>query len=291
MANLTNIVNQKNAVDSQWRAQRLAERESLTALQDTGITQITSDPKEYARYLDLQGDNPAYSAGNIALLQMQFDGGSIFGTDDRWKKLGRFVVDTERRNGAQIFSRPPSGKGYIVKEAYDISQTQGRELSRPTLQNDSKEMETALTNILNFTQVPVVLDESLSAAAFYNQDRMELAVNPNFPDNEAFDAIAAQIALVRFHNKGRNAGYSREDCELDAQSVSYILCRRFGIEREKPDMSRLPGLYYGWNAQQRRQALDSIQDMSKLIGRSIERSITPQQRTQPPVNKAKSPTL
>lgn len=126
MANLTNIVNQKNAVDSQWRAQRLAERESLTALQDTGITQITSDPKEYARYLDLQGDNPAYSAGNIALLQMQFDGGSIFGTDDRWKKLGRFVVDTERRNGAQIFSRPPSGKGYIVKEAYDISQTQGR---------------------------------------------------------------------------------------------------------------------------------------------------------------------
>lgn len=113
MANLTNIVNQKNAVDSQWRAQRLAERESLTALQDTGITQITSDPKEYARYLDLQGDNPAYSAGNIALLQMQFDGGSIFGTDDRWKKLGRFVVDTERRNGAQIFSRPPAAKATL----------------------------------------------------------------------------------------------------------------------------------------------------------------------------------
>ena len=68
--------------------------------------------------------------------------------------------------------------------------------------------------------------------------------------------------------------------------MSYILCRRFGIERDLPDMSRLPELYEGWDAQQRRGALDSIQDISKKIGGSIEQAITPQQRSRAPVNRA-----
>lgn len=111
----------------------------------------------------------------------------------------------------------------------------------------------------------------------------KLAINPNTPDHEAFAATATEIALVRFHNKGRSVGYNREDCELDTRSVSYILCRRFGIDRTKPDMSKLSELYAGWPTPDRRQALDSIQKMSKMIGRTIERNITPQQRSRPPV--------
>ena len=115
---------------------------------------------------------------------------------------------------------------------------------------------------------------------------MELAINPNFPDSEAFAAIAAEIAHARLHGKGYNSGYNRDDCELDAQSVSYILCRRFGISRDVPDLSKLPELYGGWEAPDRRRALDSIQDMSKQIGSSIEKNIMPPQRNRPPVRRA-----
>lgn len=128
-------------------------------------------------------------------------------------------------------------------------------------------------------------DDDLSTPAFYDEDNMTLIINPNTPDHEAFAAIATEIAPVRFHNKGRSAGYSREGCELDAQSVSYILCRRFGIDRAKPDMSRLSELYAGWRTEDRKQALDSIQDMSKMIGRTIEKNITPQQRSRSPVRR------
>lgn len=286
MANLGQIVSEKSAADSQWQQQRLAERENITALQDAGITDITMNPQAYAHYLDLQGDNPAYSAGNIALIHMQLPDATIFGTAERWKTLGRFVLDEERQNGAKMFSRTVQRRGYVLTDAYDITQTQGRELTRPVLYEDSREMETALRKVLDFTQVPVKLDDKLPMPAYYDQNQMVLAVNPNTPDHEAFAAIATEIALVRFHNKGRSAGYNRADCELDAQSVSYILCRRFGIDRAKPDMSRLSELYEGWSTADRKQALDSIQDMSKMIGRSIEKSIVPQQRTRPPVRRA-----
>ena len=41
------------------------------ALQDAGVLEITSSAEAYTRYLELQGDNPAYSAGNIALAMVQ----------------------------------------------------------------------------------------------------------------------------------------------------------------------------------------------------------------------------
>jgi len=72
---------------------------------------------------------------------------------------------------------------------------------------------------------------------------------------------------------------------LSAQSVSSILCRHFGIDRETPDLSGLPTLYQGWQAQGRQRALGEIQDLSKRIGSSIEKSIAPPQRTAPTVRR------
>ena len=45
-----------------------------------------------------------------------------------------------------------------------------------------------------------------------------------------------------------------------------------------PDLSRLADLYDGWEAPDRRYALDQIQNMSKQFGGTIERDITPQLR-------------
>ena len=63
MANLEMLIAQKTEQDTKWKEQQQAERENTVAMQDAGITEITSNPEAYARYLDMQGDNPAYSVG------------------------------------------------------------------------------------------------------------------------------------------------------------------------------------------------------------------------------------
>ena len=125
-----------------------------------------------------------------------------------------------------------------------------------------------------------------SGALLYANGNLELAINPDYPDNEAFAAITAEVAHSRFHAKGANASYDRSECELDAQSISYILCRRYGIERPVPDMSNLAALYEGWEPQECRQALDNIQDTSKQFGRSIEKNLEMgKQRSRAPVHR------
>ncbi len=282
MANLEEIIAEKSQQDTQWRAEMQADRENTISLQDAGVEEITSNPELYVKYLDMQGDNPTYSAGNIALVMFQDPEATVFGTAERWKTLNRGVIDQERSKGVKIFARNTLGRGYRLTDAYDIRQTQGREPKKVQLRDDSKEMSIALRAILNYSVVPVATDHDLPVAAYYDSKNMELAVNPAFSDSEAFAAIAAEVAHSRIHAKGANPGYDHEEVDLDAQSISYILCRQFGIKRDTPDLSRLEELYEGWDPQQRRSALDQIQGMSKQFGGSIERNITPQQRSRIP---------
>lgn len=153
MANLEQIVSRKAENDTKWKEAQQAERENTTAMQDAGITEITSNPEAYARYLEMQGDNPSYSAGNIALVMFGNPEATVFGTRDRWKTLNRSVMDSRKEQWRENFARSPMGRGYTLADAYDIKQTQGRDISRITLQNDSKEMEAALTTVLNYAVV------------------------------------------------------------------------------------------------------------------------------------------
>ena len=265
--------------DRLWQAQRQADRENTNAMQDAGVMQITSDPETYLRYLNCQADNPSYSAGNVALVMVQDQDATIFGTKDRWKSLMRSVSPTEEKNGVKIYTRSSFGKGYVLTDVYDVRQTSGRDLKHTALQPDSKEMTEALKTLLNYCVVPLVSDESIPMPALYDPNQMKMAVNPKYNDAEAFAGIATEIAHVRFHAKGYNQNYSRDDYELDAQSVGYMICHRFGVPCEAPDVSNLAAFYDGFEPQDRRQALGQIQDMAQKIGGSIERAITPQVRS------------
>lgn len=281
MADLKKLISNKTAMDNQWREERQADKETASALRDASVTQIIEDPEKFARYLTMQGDNPSYSAGNVALAMAQLPEATVLHTRSHWKDLGRFVLDPELDNGASIFTRSSTGRGYSLTSVYDIAQTQGRELRTPQLRDNTEAMDAALTALLNFSPVQVVADENLSAGAYYDPRKMTLAVNPGYSDSHAFAAIAAEIAQARFHDRGRNPAYSREGCELSAQSVSYILCRRFGIQRELPDLTGMANRCQGWTPEDRLAFLKEIQGMSRQIGGSIEKTIAPPQRAAP----------
>ena len=105
-----------------------------------------------------------------------------------------------------------------------------------------------------------------------------MVINPDYQDEEAFASIAAEVALTRYHDKGYNRDYSWARYELDAQSVSYILCRRYGIEPKAPNMEQLAERFSGMDIDECKAVLDKMQDMSKQIGRSIDLNIEAEKR-------------
>lgn len=80
-----------------------------------------------------------------------------------------------------------------------------------------------------------------------------------------------EVAHSPIPAKDANASYDHSECELDAQSISYILCRRYGIERPMPDMSNLAALYEGWEPQECRQALITFRIPASSLGAPSKR--------------------
>ena len=139
-------------------------------------------------------------------------------------------------------------------------------------------MASALSTLLNYSKAKLSVDKDMTVPAFFDEGSRELVINSEFPDEEAFASIAAEVALTRYHDKGYNRDYSWARYELDAQSVSYILCRRFGIKPKEPNMERLAERFSGMDPEECKTVLDKIQDMSKQIGRSIDLNIEAEKR-------------
>ena len=283
MAGLGALISAKNESDTKWREQRENDRKMADELRDVGVVSVLQSPDLYEQYLTLQGDNPQYSAGNIVLCQFQLQEPTIIGTEEKWRQDGRRILESERENSAKIFVRPKNRNinGYTLGAAYDISQTSGRDIERLKIHPHTAQMEKAVAALLNFSNVEIVPDAKLTdTPALYDENTIKLYVNPDAEFKDAFPVLATEIQLARQHKKGYNRNFNREICYLAADSVSYMICRRYGIERDLPDTSGIGAIYGGATVSQATETLNYLQNEAKYIGGSIEQQIAPPQRAQ-----------
>ena len=151
------------------------------------------------------------------------------------------------KNSFQIFPGRPSARGISLAPAYDVSQTYGREVRAISLADGSPEMEKALSTVLNYAVVPVVLDQGLEGPARYDEKKLELAVNPDFPDHEMFAALAAEVAPrpdARQRGRtatttGRTVSWTRRACPV---SCAAAVRRPAGAAGPDPPGGPVPGL-------------------------------------------------
>ncbi len=98
-------------------------------------------------------------------------------------------MDSEEEQWRENFARSPMGRGYTLADAYDIKQTQGRDISRITLQNDSKEMGGGVDHRSELCRWCRWLSTRTSHAQPFMTANLELAINRTTPTTKPFAAI------------------------------------------------------------------------------------------------------
>ena len=283
MPRLSEILKSKAESNQQRTETRRAEKENLSALREGALEQVTTSPQLYADYLTLQGNNIGCSAGNVAMTLFQLKDPTKIGTADYWHQQGRFVNDADFHNGAQVFVPPknPQYKGYFVGEYYDVSQTSGKPIAEiQPLSEDGNRMDNAFAALLDTSPVGFTENTELETPVRYNDREGVLEINTNFSKPEVFAALATEITYARIHDRGRNRDYDRELFKLDAESVGYMVCRRFGVESPLPDTKQVGNLYEGYGADDRGKALDRLRQTARNMGDTVERTIAPRQQAQ-----------
>ena len=130
MANLSELIRQKEQQTEEWKQRKADERDSLNEMNDAAALRVTESTGAFLHYLDVQADNPRFSASNVLLAMEQNPEVTVFNSVKGWNGLNRNVMreevgmkirvgDTYVRDGRQY-------RGYKVGRVFDISQTTGR---------------------------------------------------------------------------------------------------------------------------------------------------------------------
>ena len=281
MASLSEILNSKAEMKQQRTESRRAEREQLSQMRDGALMAITTNPDLYARFLVLQADNIGLSTGNIALSLSQMKDPTKIGTTDFWHKQGRYVMDEEMSKGATVFVPPRNAnfRGYLMGSYYDVSQTTGRPLKETEpLAEGSDRMNAAFAALLDTAPVGFIENTGLDVPVRYNERECILEINTEYSTGQVFAALATEISFARLHDRGMNRDYDRGAFQLNAESVGFMVCRRFGVDCPLPDAAGVQQFYSYYSPDDRGKSLDFMRQTARNMGDTVERGIQPRQQ-------------
>ena len=241
-----------------WAEKKQAERQSVYDLADTTAVEVSADGSKFQSYLDVQTRFSRYSATNVLLILAQKPEATQLKDFNGWKEAGASIK--RQQKGISIlepgeeYERADGsiGTSYNVKRVFDISQTTARAKVQPAISVDDRLLLKAL---ISRSPVPMQTVDDLPnhMGALYDHDQQEIA--------------------------GMEKDYTREGAAFAAYSVSYMLCKEYGMDTGGYDFSRLPDGFRESDAQGVRATLSEIRDAAANISGRMTRAL--EQNRQP----------
>ena len=240
-----------------------AERvKELTDKLEAGVKDVF-ESEQYKNYLKAMSKFHNYSFGNVMLILLQCPNASLVAGFHKWKKdFGRSVKKGEQ--GIQILAPCPYKKfveqevekpdgskeletvvqirqGFKVAYVFDVSQTEGRELPSfgvDKLTGDVQHYEEIYNAIVAVSPVPVIIrDRQDSSEGCYNHKEQKIYINNDLSQIQTVSVMIHETAHAILHalpvENGEIVGKHEKDRrtrEVEAESVSYIVCQHIGIE-------------------------------------------------------------
>lgn len=279
----------------------------LTSQLEEGVSEVFSSGR-YQEYLTVMSRFHTYSAGNILLILMQKPDATHVAGFHAWKKqFGRSVKLGE--HGIRILAPCPyrrfaehdkldeSGMPildadgnptrertivqmirYRIVTVFDISQTEGRalpSLSKNELQGELERYAELSEAITAASPVPIEF-APLSGAAkgCFSRLTERITIRSGMSQQQTVKTMLHEISHAVLHNNKQDAssGKDRRTCEVEAESVAYVVCKHFGIDTGDYSFGYIAGWSSGKELAELNAALDTIRACAASLIEDIEKS-------------------
>jgi hypothetical protein len=278
MANFDDLLENNTPAEEEQSGQRLsseeyaakkkAEREAVYALSDSTAMEVAADGARFQKYLDVQSRFSRYSANNALLILAQKPDATRFGELKYWRSQKVFIKQSEMSNGFIIlkqgdeYRRKDGGVGvsYDPVTVYDISQAERKILPPQTASYDERQLLQALISrapmkIYGVDELPNNL------CAMTDSQTGEIRVRKGLDFARTFSAVAQCMAAADIsENSDTRLEPGFSDC-----CVSYILCKKYGVDTQIFRFDDAPDIFEGLNAQEIKGELSQIRDAADTI--------------------------
>lgn len=265
-----NNYNRKNRQynKEEWIEYKKQEKQEVYALIDTTAEKIIQEGTEFKKYLDTQSKFEQYSVGNALLITAQMPEATVLRDYESWSNIGGFPKK-HRKNDVKILEPADSymredgsvGTNYNVKYLTDISQVSIRQKQNP-MRYDNKLL---LRVFLNSSQAKVEIVNTIpdtDRSALYDAEKDVLYIARGAEVPQIFHEVTQELAKQEIG----------ENTELDAfkaNCVSYMVCKKYGIDVSNYNVTDIPYELKELSAKEIREELEPIHDaMENISGRA-----------------------
>lgn len=216
-----------------WAEKKQAERQAVYDLADTTAEAVSANGSKFQAYLDVQTRFSRYSATNVLLILAQKPDATQLKDFDGWKDAGASIKRQQKgisilEPGEEYEREDGSiGTSYNVKRVFDISQTTARVKVQPSVSMDDRLLLKAL---ISRPTVPMQMVDDLPnhMGALYDHDQQVIFVRRGMNAADIFRSVSKELAHAEIAAVTKD--YTREGAAFAAYSVSYILCREYGVD-------------------------------------------------------------
>ena len=235
---------------------------------EQGIKELFESEK-YMRYLSVMSRFHRYSVNNTMLIYMQKPDATLVAGYNKWKdQFERHVKKGE--HGITIIAPTPYKKkieeqkldpdtkapildkdGKIVTEekeieipmfrpvkVFDVSQTDGKPLPElaSSLSGNVPNYEAFMEALRRSAPVPITFEAmAADTDGYFSADHQKIAIRQGMSEVQTVSAAVHEIAHAKLHNYGLQQAAerkkkSRNTEEVEAESISFMVCAYFGIE-------------------------------------------------------------
>ena len=261
----------------EWIKQKQENRNAAFDMVKETAYSLKDDVSKLNTYLDVQSRFDRYSVSNALLITAQKPDATRLCDSKQWQKLGAFIKKGEK--GITILE--PSneytkkdntvGVSFNAKKVFDVSQTTAKVKAYPERKNDFPKMVTALVKTSPVT-VNINNDLPEDVKAIYSPENKSILIRQGMDGADIFRALSYEIAMAR----ADNGNFNRDDNKTHAYCVSYIICKRNGVEPNKPDVDMKP--FDEKDSKTIRAELSKIRDEANNIGTVIDKALEPKDK-------------
>lgn len=256
----------------EWREYKKQEKQEIYELIDKTAQEIVNDGKMFKKYLDSQSKFEQYSVGNTLLITAQMPEATILRDYDSWVNAGGFPKknrkDVKILEPADSYMRADGsvGTNYNVKYVTDISQVNIRNKSR-VMKYDNNLLLRAFLNSNQAKNFEIV--DSIpytDRKAFYDEEKDVFYVAKGAEAPDIFHEVTQELAKQEIYE-------DKSTDNFKIMCVSYMLCKKYGIDVSKYNLTEIPPAFKEMSAKEIREELEPIHDAMENIGGRVSNFI------------------
>ena len=258
---------------------------------DDGVKAVFESDK-YKECLRYMSKFTNYSAGNCILIMLQKPDASLVAAFGKWKQLGRTVNKGEKgiailapmvfknkeQNDENDEEQEKTTIGFKKVYVFDVSQTDGEPVPEYVHDLDedieSEHVKAVINAVQSVTGLSVdVEDIAGGAKGYYSHSEQRIVIKSSLSGAQAIKTAIHECAHALLHDPDKNmttANTTRNDKEVQAESVAYIVASRYGLDTSEYSFPYIASWSQGKQLEQLNRFLNEIQETARVICNAID---------------------